>query len=364
MYTHYLIAPSPWLGEGGLRYRRHKLTEYLLRLPTTQEVKWIYCIRDETVQDIAEQVLPNGIHEYGVPSAVSRNPDVLRTLLSPDELDQTKHTLWFTFPEFSELLELQAWNRVAYDCSDLWNKSWTTDEQSGGIPDEMAIFKKADVLFASSDYLASYIEKVAGRSAVVIESTVEFDAFHLDAPTEAGDLAHIPHPRLGFVGGMKAKVDFGLLCQVAERRPDFQIVLIGPAPFGVPDELQKLWRYPNVHTLGGRSHAELPPLVNGLDVGLLPYKSMEYNKAVFPAKFFEYLAADLPMVGSGLPSTQRYVEQGVYALTSGEVDDFIKSCEQALMWKQDTVMRAVRLQLAKQHDQATKLQEWVDHVLV
>ncbi|MCU5480534.1 teichuronic acid biosynthesis glycosyltransferase TuaH [Bacillus sp. TE9106W] len=362
MYTYYLIAPSPWQGECGLHYRRHKLTKYLLGLPSTQKVTWIYCIRDETVKEIQKNILPNGICEYGVPSHISQNKEALFTIIDDELEKETHNVLWFTFPEFSKLSELRVWDCITYDCSDLWNKSWTTDEQVDGIPDEIKIIKCADVLVVSSEYLADYIKNIASRSAHVIENMVEFERFHLSIPPTETELDHIPYPRLGFVGGMKEKVDFGLLCSLAEKRPDYNIVLIGPAPFGVPEDLQKLLNFPNVHAMGGRSYDELPNVLYGLNIGLLPYKPMEYNKAVFPEKFFEYLATDLPMVGSGLPSTQKYEEEGVYYLAQSDIEDFINGCEKALKWEQDNKYIEARIKKAEEHNQSHKIKEWVDLV--
>lgn len=89
---------------------------------------------------------------------------------------------------------------------------------------------------------------------------------------------------------------------------------------------------------------------------------MEYNKAVFPEKFFEYLATDLPMVGSGLPSTRKYEEEGVYYLAQSNIEDFIKGCEKALKWEKDNKYIEIRIKKAEKHNQSHKIKEWVDIV--
>ena len=47
-------------------------------------------------------------------------------------------------------------------------------------------------------------------------------------PTEPADQAAIPHPRLGFFGVIDERMDLDLLADVADARPDWQLVLIGP----------------------------------------------------------------------------------------------------------------------------------------
>ena len=44
----------------------------------------------------------------------------------------------------------------------------------------------------------------------------------------------------------------------------------------------------------------------GLDVGLLPQLINEYTQSMFPMKFFEYLAAGLPVVSTALPALREF----------------------------------------------------------
>lgn len=56
----------------------------------------------------------------------------------------------------------------------------------------------------------------------------------------------------------------------------------------------------NVHFLGYKKYEELPNYMRGLDVGLLPTLVNQYTDSMFPMKYFEYIAAGLRVVSTGL----------------------------------------------------------------
>jgi glycosyltransferase involved in cell wall biosynthesis len=117
-----------------------------------------------------------------------------------------------------------------------------------------------------------------------------------------------PGPRLGFIGAISAyKLDLKLIADLARHRPDCQIVLIGRVGEGDPDTvLDDLVALANVHHLGPRSYGQLPSYLRGFEVALLPCPLNDYTRAMFPMKFFEYLAAGVPVVATQLPALQAF----------------------------------------------------------
>jgi len=61
---------------------------------------------------------------------------------------------------------------------------------------------------------------------------------------------------------------------------------------------------PNVHWVGPRSYAELPAVLAAAEVWMLPYADSEFNRASFPLKLLEYLAAGRRVVATDLPAVQ------------------------------------------------------------
>lgn len=378
---HVIVAESP-CAKPGIRYRRHRLAEYVSQHSTTAGVFWVY--RDKGAsgrRSTSETVSAGGVQirsespgdtvrEFAIPTKRSlarfigplhRN-QLARLAQSISSHPAARKVLWFTVPEYDGLLHAFAWDQVIYDCSDFWSGAESKRALKSRLHtwlkarlkarSEARIVRASDLVFASSVFLAARLDSTFGREAIVVENGVDMDRFRSAArPTEVK--TELPaRPRLAFVGPLKQlKIDFDLLRAVALAVPRYNLVLIGPAENPVP-ALERLLELPNVTWLGPRNPDEIPRLMNAMDVGLLPYRERRYNEGVFPLKFFEYLAADLPVVGCGLPSTSAYVEDGVYAHTEATAAAFVNACQAALRWERPLPKR---MALASQNDWRPKL---------
>ena len=106
---------------------------------------------------------------------------------------------------------------------------------------------------------------------------------------------------------------------MARTHPHWSFVLIGPVGEGDPDtDVETLRTLANVHLLGPRPYATLPSYLKGLDLGLLPTRFNAYTQAMFPMKFFEYLAAGLPVVASGIDALQPFAALALLVEPSAE----------------------------------------------
>jgi len=135
----------------------------------------------------------------------------------------------------------------------------------------------------------------------------------------------IPHPILGFFGLIRDWVDLDLLAEVAKRRPDWHIVLLGDADSNV--NLSAYRGTANMHFLGRRPYASLPAYCRCFDVGLIPFKVNELTKSVNPIKLREYLAAGLPVVSTPLPEVQGRMP---FTVTAAGGEGFVKAIERLL----------------------------------
>jgi glycosyltransferase involved in cell wall biosynthesis len=155
-----------------------------------------------------------------------------------------------------------------------------------------------------------------------------FGEARADGPLPA-ELSAIPEPRLVYHGVLSDfKVDFPLLMQTAQARPQWQWVIIGEEREGQRSELlAQLARLPNVHLLGYRSYQSLPQYLRGMRVGVLPTLLNEYTRSMFPMKFYEYLAAGLPVVSTPLDFAR---EPRAGLEVGGDADAFIAAIEEQL----------------------------------
>jgi glycosyltransferase involved in cell wall biosynthesis len=140
--------------------------------------------------------------------------------------------------------------------------------------------------------------------ARVLPHGVDFQAVESGASAPCPtDLAAIPRPRIGYTGRVNLKLDFPVIIEAAEKRPDWHWVFVGATGIGTsysfdarPDvqaDWERLNAMGNVHFLGVKSREEIPAYLHGFDVLSLPFRS---NVVGFPTKLYEYLASGKPIV--------------------------------------------------------------------
>ncbi len=169
---------------------------------------------------------------------------------------------------------------------------------------ESQCFAEADLVFTTSQPL---LERAAALNthAHLVPSGVDVARFErarlVDEPLPA-DLAAIPRPVVGYLGGLHQWVDQQLLAALAVRRPDWSLVLVGP----LQTDASALTRLPNVHALGTRGPDQVPRYLRGFDVATVPYRLTDYTGHVYPAKLNEYLAMGLGVVVTPLSEIERF----------------------------------------------------------
>jgi glycosyltransferase involved in cell wall biosynthesis len=184
----------------------------------------------------------------------------------------------------------------------------------------------ADVVFTGGPSLYE-AKRTRHHNAYCFPSSV--DAAHfgqaLDRSTSAPQQAGMPGPRLGFYGVIDERFDIDLLRAVADARPEWQLVMVGPV---VKIDPAHLPRNENIHYMGQAGYAELPAYLAGWDVCLMPFAMNESTKFISPTKVLEYMAAELPIVST--PVNDVKVPYGHVVAIAGTADAFIAACDAAL----------------------------------
>jgi glycosyltransferase involved in cell wall biosynthesis len=160
----------------------------------------------------------------------------------------------------------------------------------------------------------------------------------------APELRRLPRPVAGFAGAVSSyKVDLDLVARTAQAMPGWSFVFIGPVGTGDGTREADLPRLPNVHYLGQQAYKRLPSYVAGFDVCMIPYRLNDYTSAVFPLKFWEYLASGKPVVTTPLPALSEY--RSVVEI-AGSPAQFAEALKKALISLRDTRATHQRLELA------------------
>lgn len=221
---------------------------------------------------------------------------------------------------------------------------------------EMALLKASDMVFVHSRTLMAKKGSI-NPNTHYLPNGVDFDGFRAvmdSAAAEPLDLAAIPRPRIGYVGYLKRHVDLPLLCQIARRRPDWSVVLIGPVReehLDVAQDVARLKQQANVYCLGYKPYADVPGYIKGLDVCLMNYRRTPYTNYIYPIKLHEYLACGKPVVATPLENLAEFAEVLRFA---EDPRQWVAAIEQALK-EADPRLPAERVAVARQNSWALRV---------
>jgi glycosyltransferase involved in cell wall biosynthesis len=202
-------------------------------------------------------------------------------------------------PYFDRVLESGSYDLSCYHIVDEYSFSPTelplTDR-------EIQLIKRVDQVFIHSPAL---LERKGhfNPHTLFVPNGVDYQAFasHKEEPA---DLRTISHPRIGYIGVVKAQLDLRLLLGLATRHVEWSLVFVGPHNSLGMDALlvEELSKLPNVHFLGHKPIESACAYPQHMDVCLLPYKTNDYTKYIYPLKLHEYLAGGKPIVGTPIRS--------------------------------------------------------------
>lgn len=185
---------------------------------------------------------------------------------------------------------------------------------------QAAALAAADVVFAGG---RSLHESVRSRrpDAHLLASGVEPDHYAVDR----SERPHGHTPVAGYVGVIDERIDLDLVARLAAELPDWEIRMVGPV---VKIDPAVLPRAANISYWGARSYEELPQVMAGFDVALMPFALNQATRSISPTKTLEYLASGLPVVSTRVPDVVADFGSVVHLASDGP--GFARACREAL----------------------------------
>lgn len=243
--------------------------------------------------------------------------------------------VWLNHP--IQVGALDAFPQRTLLCCD-WTDDWTRfDWQPVEDHDDLTIWndrllREADLVFAVSKKLVSDAHALNDCVYLAPNATdMQVLGSAATMKTSAPEIARLPRPVIGYVGQMIAeRMDLDLIRFVAQARPEWSFAFVGPVVEHCQQEFHELAQIPNVHFLGQRPYAELPTLMSGFDVCIMPHIVNELTRSMDPIKLYDYLATGKPIITTNVAGAERFSDVLHIARTPS---DFLNGLE--LAWRQD-----------------------------
>lgn len=265
--------------------------------------------------------VPHLQHGLSEEDSVSQQVNLLKDLFTNEKI--TSYFFWYYTPMALAIGNHFSPKIVIYDCMD--ELSLFKNAPAELKEREKELFNTADLVYTGGHNLYN-AKKDCHHNIFPFPSSIDKEHF-AQARTitdDPEDQANIPHPRFGFYGVIDERFDIELVREVAEKKPDWHFVIIGPVVKIDPEILPSL---ENIHYVGGKSYDELPKYLAGWDVAIIPFLRNDSTKYISPTKTPEYLAGGKPVISTSIVDV--VTPYGVNDLVhiADTADEFIAAAE-------------------------------------
>ena len=229
--------------------------------------------------------------------------------------------------------------RVYYGYDAIEDLAWNGRH---GAAMERSYLAQCDLVVTSSDDLRDRKKGLAPRTECV-HNGVDFELFHRAAGQRTGD----PGLCAGFIGSLDHRVDYDLLEELADRRPDLRLLLVGRVL--ETDRVARLATRQNVEVVGPVIPESLPGWLSRMDVGLIPFVCNGFTRGIYPLKLNEYLAGGRPVVMTPFAKIDGFED---VARTASGAEGFSTAIDD--MTREGEAAREKRIDRARSNDWAQR----------
>jgi glycosyltransferase involved in cell wall biosynthesis len=241
---------------------------------------------------------------------------------------------------------------IVYDCVD--EHSAFTGASNEMVEQERSLIEKSDLIFVSSEELYKTKRKLK-KETYIVTNAADINHFMkaMDDVTQISkDIAKLPKPIVGYVGGIWDWFDSDIIEHIAKSHPEYSIVLIGH----INKDVNSLKKQKNVYLLGSRDFNDLPAYLKGFDVCIIPFKINRLTKNADPIKLYEYMATGKPIVSVDLPEVQKFSKFVKIAKTKAEFSNYVS---QFIIKKRDEQSIKKQIEAAKEHSWDNRVKSMV-----
>jgi glycosyltransferase involved in cell wall biosynthesis len=236
-----------------------------------------------------------------------------------DKLSPGRPDVWLYSPMALELAERLAPGRLIYDVMD--DLAAFNHAPEGLRLLQRRALAEADIVFTGGRSLFKSVRAHRRSSVHLFPSGVETRHY-----ATAGGMRRPRTTRVaGYVGVIDERIDLALVGALATALPDWKVRMVGPMAKIDPASLPKA---PNLEYAGFVPYAELPTVMAGLDVALMPFALNEATRSISPTKTLEYLAAGLPVISTRVADV--VADYGEVVRLADDAPGFAEACRESV----------------------------------
>lgn len=202
----------------------------------------------------------------------------------------------FSFPTLHKLLNPTL---TVYHCVDPIIEEYQTKH---GLISEDILVKQVDLIICTSKELRNK-KALLNKNSFFIPNAANIGhsqkALNPELPV-AGILTGIKKPIIGYFGAVERRIDYELITSLLKDNPGKSFVFIGPIDSYYIKEGE--YKAPNLYLKGPVPYEQMPAVLKGFDVAIIPFKKDEVSSDIFPLKLFEYLGSGRPVVSTDFNS--------------------------------------------------------------
>lgn len=219
---------------------------------------------------------------------------------------------------------------------------------------EAALIEKSDICVANSIFLKNYCLKFNKRSFYIGQGC-DLELFDptIQRSTPEDLLPIENKPIIGYVGALiSARLDIKLLELIAQKLPDYAMVLIGPEDQDF--KKSKLHSMANVYFLGSKSPDKLPEYISFFDIAINPQIVNDLTIGNYPRKIDEYLAMGKPTVATYTEAMEAFKN---YVHLAHNHEEWVELIQKADKEKNEMELMKGRVNFAQSHSWENSINE-------
>ena len=262
-----------------------------------------------------------------IPKGLSKleEKQVMKQLMDKfmEKEDGDDFLFWYYTPMALSFTEQFSPALVVYDCMDELSLFKNAPAELKEL--EKRLMAKSDVVFTGGH---SLYEAKKHQHANIHAFPSSIDKSHFvkarTNKTQPADQVNVTNPKLGFYGVIDERFDIELIRAIADVRPNWNFMLIGPV---LKINRSLLPKNENIHYLGQKSYEQLPAYLSGWDVALIPFMLNDSTRFISPTKTPEYLSAGKPVVSTAIRDVINPYGKNKLVHIGDTAEDFIEAIE-------------------------------------